>query len=539
MTRAPASCWFAGLLALGQVCLAAAQSGPALPRGRAFSPPGAGVTAIELRRMNVFDSAEATSWVTRLANKLHAQTRASVVRHELLFRPGDAFDSGLVAESARNLRRLGIFRDVTIDSVTTDSGLVARVTTRDGWTTALDFSVQSSGSQVAWSTEFLETNFLGTNSRVLAKYVHDVDRTASQFEFTRPRLIANTVGTELYYEHRSDGHQYVIGLSKPFTSLATRDGADVVLQDFGGRVFGFTGGHAVASDTVERRLTLARLHAATAWRADSRGYLRIGLTAQLRRDDMAPESSTIAMPHTITAALGPSLEWRRARYLVTRSFEHLNAEEDVDLSTKVRLDLLAAPRAFGYSRDGIGPGVAVRLGAPLPGGFGFVDGRANGLYNAAGLDSGTAVIAATAVLRPGNSRQRLLLHAEQSWAQGPAIGSAFDLGFGYGPRGFRSHAFTGDRSWLVTAEFRYTLAPEIGKLAGVGLAAFVDRGGAWFAGSTPRNGTDAGIGLRIGPTRQADLRTNRIDLVRRFANDVEPAGWVLVIGKGFTFRTAQ
>ena len=93
--------------------------------------------------------------------------------------------------------------------------------------------------------------------------------------------------------------------------------------------------------------------------------------------------------------------------------------------------------------------------------------------------------------------------------------------------------------YFATAEYRYTLAPELGHLAGVGLAAFVDHGGAWYAGSARRTGTDVGMGIRLGPTRQADLRTVRIDLVRRFATDIAAAGWVIVVGKGFTFQLAQ
>jgi hypothetical protein len=181
----------------------------------------------------------------------------------------------------------------------------------------------------------------------------------------------------------------------------------------------------------------------------------------------------------------------------------------------------------------------MRLGVPIPGGFGFVEGRSSGIFSATGLDSGTTTIGATAVLSPGSIRQRVLLHAEGSWGKNLAIGSDFDLGFGVGPRAFRSHAFTGDRSWFTTAEYRYTLFPEVWKLAGLGVAAFADHGGAWFAGSAERRGTDVGVGLRIGPTRQADLRTIRIDLARRFANDVEGAGWVVVVGKGFTFGIAQ
>jgi hypothetical protein len=527
-----------GLLALGHAALAGAQSGPDVAHPRAVSDTVPAVTAIAIRRQGVFDSVEATNWISRLANTLHARTRASVVRRELLFHVGDRFDSSLVAESARNLRGLGIFRSVAIDSETTDSGLVARVTTGDGWSTLLDVTLESTGSQLAWGAEFYETNFLGTNSGVLLKYDQDVDRSYARIEFTRPRLIAGTIDTRFYFEDRSDGHDAVVAFSKPFFSLASRNGADIFIEDFGGRVFRFTGGQSIASDTVERRLTLVRLNVATAWRADTRGYVRIGVTAQVRRDDAVGESAVAGMPRSVTAAIGPSLEWQHARYVVTRNYEHLGEQEDVDLSARVQVNLLAAARVLGYAHDGIGPSASIRLGTHVPGGFGFAEGHANGVYSATGLDSGTAVVGATTVIKPGGDRQRLLLHIEQSWSRGAAIGSEFDLGFRSGPRAFPSHAFTGDRSWFATAEYRYMLFPELAKVAAIGIAAFAERGGAWFAGAPSRNGTDLGLGFRIGPTRQADLRTVRIDLARRLATDVQPAGWVVVLGKGFTFRTA-
>jgi outer membrane protein assembly factor BamA len=52
-----------------------------------------------------------------------------VIRRELLIDAGDPYDSLLVAESERNLRALGIFRDVEIDRVETDSGIVLLVRT--------------------------------------------------------------------------------------------------------------------------------------------------------------------------------------------------------------------------------------------------------------------------------------------------------------------------------------------------------------------------------------------------------------------------
>ena len=61
-------------------------------------------------------------------------------------------------------------------------------------------------------------------------------------------------------------------------------------------------------------------------------------------------------------------------------------------------------------------------------------------------------------------------------------------------------------------------------------------GGAWFDGSVPRYGKDAGVGVRFAPLRSATMiGASRLDLVRRFATDRQPAGWVFVVGTGFTF----
>lgn len=111
------------------------------------------------------------------------------------------------------------------------------------------------------------------------------------------------------------------------------------------------------------------------------------------------------------------------------------------------------------------------------------------------------------------------------------------MGLGTGPRAFRSHAFTGDRSFYTTAEYRYVVKEEIWQLFGIGLAGFVDYGGAWYDGSPRRTGWDAGLGLRLGASRASGVEAIRIDLARRFATDVEGAGWVIAVGKGLTFST--
>src|SRR5690606_23232320 len=105
------------------------------------------IRAIELNRRDIFDPEE-QAWYAKVANALHIQTRAHTIRRELLLRPGQPYDSALVAESERNLRALGVFRRVLIDSVRTDSGLVLKVTTKDGWSTKADWRFRSAGGDV-------------------------------------------------------------------------------------------------------------------------------------------------------------------------------------------------------------------------------------------------------------------------------------------------------------------------------------------------------------------------------------------------------
>jgi hypothetical protein len=151
-----------------------------------------------------------------------------------------------------------------------------------------------------------------------------------------------------------------------------------------------------------------------------------------------------------------------------------------------------------------------------------------------GVDSGSVKLAGTMVLQP-ILRHVTVLHLEGGWLENPRPGGEFDLGLGSGPRAFPSHAFTGNRSMLMTAEHRLTVTEDLFGLVALGIAGFVDHGGAWYAGSRRRLGWDAGLGLRLGPSRTSEADALRFDLARRFANDVESGGWVVIVGKGFVF----
>ena len=494
------------------------------------------VRGVQLERRDIFDPSE-KSWFARLANKLHFQTQPAVIHRELLFEVGQPYDSALVAESARNLRALGIFRRVQIDSVRTSNGLLLKVLAKDGWSTQADWRFRSTGGEVAFTIGLVENNLLGTASAAAVRYRKDPDRSTVAMSFRRPRLFAGAVGLGVGYENKSDGKSMSLGLDRPFYSMTSTRAFRFSAENREERVLQFRNGFKTASDTLRRRYTLVGGSVAKALRASTAGFLRLGLAGWIRRDDFLRENSTDSFPHHVTGTLGPYLVYNQAGFIVTQGYAGFAREEDVDLGTTLRVGLNLAPRLFGYERDGIGPELAGRIGVRIPGGFAFLDAVANGLLTSAGLDSGSVQIAGTTVFKPA-ARHMAVFHAEAGWLENPLPGEEFDLGLGSGPRAFGSHAFTGDRSIFLSAEYRYTVVDDLFRLIGLGIAGFVDHGGAWYSGSPKRMGWDAGVGLRLGASRSTDTDALRFDLARRFATDVEPGGWVLTVGKGFAFNAA-
>lgn len=498
------------------------------------------IAAITLDNRNVFDSSD-KSLQAKVMNFLHAPTREGFIWREFLFHVGDRYDSARVAESERNLRALGVFKQVSIDTARSDSGLVVRVHTRDVLTAQLQESFRNSGGSVAWSLTAIESNLLGTLTLAEAGYRHDPDRSTYLLAFARRRLINDKIGGTVELFDRSDGKIFYAQLAQPFFETSSSLSSALTFDDRRARILRYRGGEAVARDTLQNRYVLGRFDYSRALRASSRGYLRLGGAVQVRRDDYIGDAAYLATgfpERSVTGALGVYLEASRINKPKVYGFQSLSYDEDVDLSTTVRLSLFAAPSPLGYATGhaGVAPGIAAHTGIQFPHGFAYVDGVATGLYSSGGLDSGQVFAGVTAVVMPGR-RHQLLLHGEANALKNPVPGTEFDLGLGAGPRAFKQHSFTGDREYFATAEYRFTAVRDFLKLADLGLAAFVDVGGAWWAGEARRSGWDAGVGLRSAFGRGAGLAMNRIDLAWRGSQPGVPGGWVVAVGRGFLFST--
>jgi hypothetical protein len=495
------------------------------------------VRAIHITRHNIFTAGEARSFLPRLVNRFHVTTREGVVERELLFRVGEVLDSLALDESARNLRRLGVFHSVRIDTARSRDGIDVYVTTRDGWSTKPEFALRSTGGQVAWRASVVEENLLGTASRVLFGYTRDPDRSALLMGFRQPRLVANRVGLSGFLEDRSDGTILSATLFQPFHTLRDQHAWSIGLDTRDERVLRYYEGEPLPRDTLDRQFDAVSAGYARTFTVSSRVYHRMGLTGAVWRDDFVRQGTPLPSARLALGAVGLNWEWRRARYLVIRGLSGAK-EQDVDVSTRVWAGLYATPTLFGWDSGGVGAVVSLRTGGVVRRGmFGYLDVNGGGRFAGGGVDSASIQVAGTAIWSPRDGHVGVV-HAWAGWLRNPRPGDEFDLGLGLGPRGFRLHAFTGDRAYFATAEYRFLVLRDWFKLLDLGLAAFVDHGGAWYSGSRRRTGWDGGIGIRLGPSRSTDLELTRIDVVRRGRTDVEPPGWVIVIGRGLAFSLA-
>lgn len=493
------------------------------------------IDSVVIVQRNVFDPDETRgNFLFRLLNTLHIRTRSFVIRQELLFDEGRPADSLVLNETARNLRTLGLFRDVDIDTLTVDGQLTARVDVADAWTTTVQMDARSTGGQTMWGLGLKEKNILGTGTLFRAKFRKEVDRNSFTLEASQNRLLGTRAGFFGRWDQLSDGNKGVWGVGLPFRAFADRNAVELTGEWATQRELQFRDG--VLETEFFRRLIQVNMNAAIAPLADESRYLRLGVLGQIKREEYQLLADTaLAIPDTVTAAIGFGAELTKARFLITHYYLAFSRDVDVDLSPRVAVSVWLAPSALGYERTGVGPSLEFQIGGSVGGRhFARLEGFANGLFTSAGLDSGQVRGILTAVTQP-IPRTATVLRLEASVRKGAPPSKEFDVGFDKGLRRFPAHAFTGDQEIWWTAEQRVFLLDSFLKLFGIGLATFVDYGGAWFDDQSPRFGGSVGAGLRLSSTRAGAVTMGRLDVAYRFGDGFGENRWVFSFGRNVTF----
>jgi len=479
------------------------------------------IDTIIIENGNIFDRDDATpDWVAHLANKLHMRTRQWVVRRRLLLQRGAPFDSARMAESERALRSLGVFRSVRVDTVRSqpDGKLALRAVTSDGWSTQPQASFTSAGGDNTWDVGFIERNFLGTATEVVLRYGRNPDRSHLDFDFINPLFFGRRTLLTLRYRNLSDGRRGEWHFGLPFHETSAPYSLETYGEAAQERVLRFRDDALL--DSTRHHLLRAGIIGGIAATATTHSFTRLWAGWEWRREDFGA-TDTSRVPYSVFSTVRAGIEIGSVRFRVLEHFNSYARREDVDVSPTLRLGVVL--------QSGVGYELSGQTSAVWKRGFAVLRLAANG------LDS-TRTQAELTVVSQNIPRHTLIAHAEGGIVTHPKPGGEFDpWTVQRGPRLFGAHDFTGTRTTWLVFEDRILVADQILGLMAVGLAPFLDYGGAWYGDEPARQGGDAGLALRFGPTRAVRGDAAELAFGYRFGQGMQGKRWAFTVRKGFSF----
>jgi hypothetical protein len=500
-----------------------------IPSDEELAAGGAVIGEVILRNENIFDIADPreNNWLFRTANKFHAKSRLWLIRNQLLFRTGDAYDRRVLDESERILRSNRYFYDARIRPIAFHDGRVdVEVLTRDVWTLNPGVSFKRQGGVNTTSINFEELNLLGTGVGIGISHASTPDRDSDSILLDSTHLVGPWLRTELFFAENSDGRKRSALIERPFYALDTRWAAGASFVD-DLRVDTLFGRAGVAG----RFQTHAKkLNAWGGWSGGLKGRWVKRFTIGFTRD----ESRFAPAPGGVPSNPVPPdrvLEYPWVGFeLVEDDFEKAKNRDQIERTEDFFLGTLFGA-SLGYSSDRFG---ADREAVVFSGQFRtsfqatdsstmLVDSIANGRVEGGSVRDTTLGAGGRLYLRLSES---WLLFSLLSGSRGVNLDPDHELVLGgeNGLRGYPRRYQAGDRTALFVLEGRYYTSLYPFRLVRIGGAVFCDVGRAWggdFAkAQDPGILRDVGVGLRLGLTRSGLGNVIHIDMA--FPLDGDP-----------------
>ena len=510
---------------MAPVALRAADVPAPLPSFAELEAAGARIGEIRIAARDIFDTSDPRedNWLFRTANRLHIQTRPSVIERALLFSSGDPVSARQIEETERILRSNRYLYDVQIRPIAVHDGVVdIEVLTRDTW--SLDPGLSFGRSGGANTTKFLlhEYNLLGTGTAITLGRSKDVDRTSDEFQFSNTRAFGTLASVNFEHATSSDGRRDAASVVRPFFALDERWAAGVGASNDDRIDSVYNAGEVVARYRHEERQ-------ATVFGGWSPGLvdgwvhrLTYGIALQDDRYALVPgETPPAALPRD-ERLVTPFLRYD----LIEDRFERELNRNLIGRPEFFALGLQASVR-LGYASTGFG---STTTGWTYSGRIarGFEPGADQMLTAEAAIDGrlidGLAerqhVALRSQYYLPHGRHRLFFASAAFDWVTRPEPADQLLLGGDSGLRGYPLRYQGGTRRALFTLEERFYTDLYVWRLFHIGGAAFLDVGRAWGGANTNVDNPgwlgNGGIGLRIVSARAAFSNVLHIDLAFPF-----------------------
>jgi outer membrane protein assembly factor BamA len=511
--------WLAAACLTGLSGAAAAETCAPLPE---LETQGYRIGAVQVRNLPIFepDADGDLPALYGLANRLHIDTRDSVIESQLLFAEGEPVSERLIEETERNLRDLRYIREPDVKAVDCHDGLVdLEVSAREVWTTNPGASFERSGGSNSAGIKLEELNLFGRGKQLSFELATDPDRSFYTVHWRDPGVRGSRWVHDLAFSDSNDGHGWRVELERPFYSLDTRWSFGTALQQDqwvepvyrqGERVAGYGRETEYGeirygwSDGLENGWT----------RRVTTGFRREHATFEAALDEPSPatlpEDRLLDYPFLRFEGVQDDFETIRNRDQIART-------EDQLFGTRYALEVGLSSTGLGADRD------ALLAHAEAGRGWRLAEDRSlfADLKLTTRLESGSV---ADGLLSGGMryyhpTGPRGVFFAGLSAAAGHELDADHELAIGgdTGLRGYPLRFQAGSGTALLTLEQRYFTKYSLWQLASVGAAVFFDMGRAW--GEAPLGPSenygllkDVGFGLRLGSTSSALGNVLHIDV---------------------------
>lgn len=495
---------------------------PAWPDDAELEARGTRIGTVTVRDLPIFDQRieGEKKAIYRLADRLHVDTRDSVIEAQLLFRSGDLYSRHLLEETERNLRQLRFIREPEVRITGYHDGVVdLEVVAHEVWTTNPGLSYGRSGGTDKTGIELEELNLLGFGKHLAFDYSDDVDRSSFAVRWHDPNMFGSRWRNDLVLRDSDDGSGQSLNVERPFYALDTHWSAGVALGRDESVEHVYRLGEQVAG--YGQRLEFGELR--YGWSAGLRdGWVR-RFTAGLRRDHadfgFAPDETA---PAALPLSRHLDYPWLRFEAIeddfdTTRNKDLIARTEDFQFGTRYSVEVGWAGEAFGSDRN------AAILRAEAARGFRlgddhalFLDAALSGRQESGDFRDALLTAGLRYYVPDGPKRT---FYASLTAEAGHRLDADHErlLGGDSGLRGYPLRYQAGQGRAILTLEQRFYTKYSLWRLADVGGAIFFDVGKSWGGsafGPTENQGLlkDIGFGLRLGSAKTALANVLHIDV---------------------------
>jgi outer membrane protein assembly factor BamA len=494
---------------------------------------------------DIFDSkiSKENGVIHRLANKIHIQTKPSIVKSQLLFSEGDRFEQEKLVESERNLRRQRYIKSASIKPYVLCGNRVSiRVKTHDNWTLTPGLSFSRQGGENDSGIAIEEHNLFGLGKSLSFNYKKDAKRNSKLFSYEDPQLFGTRNRLVLDLQNNTDGTGYGLTLEHPFYELDSKYSWGFKSSKLKQETTLYQSGITVDKITEEKQNTSIfygwskKPHEVFGSPKNNK-VLRFKVGWTIDKTDFLESARDPQFKATSLKESYPWIEFNslHENYIEKTNYKTMGKIEDVSLGQSITVGIGLLNKSFGSDDNQLKLSAKYRKGYLLKGNnLGFLSVE-SGAYIGSGKRQGETISFQGDIDHFNKRGNDFSLKAGFKIANNLTVTEQLVLGGGMGLRAYPNAYQTGDKSILFQAEKRIHFDWYPLHLVKFAAVVFADAGTAWGKGNNTKMMADIGVGLRLFPTRSSTGKAVHINLAMPLIDRNKVKKYQFSIGTSQTF----